>query len=337
MPMSPEVVQKFIGAELDEIEERIKDAEAAASEEGDSRAGNRIVKRLEKIKERVEAKLQAALDATNKDDVVYFEETGIDALLVDEAHAFKSLPVYSRRSEIKGVPSTRSDRATNMFMRTRWLMERNNNKGVVFATGTPVTNTLAEVYNLQRYLQPELLEERGIESFDAWANLFADVTTDFEYTASGEYKPVSRMTEFVNLPELQQMIRQIMATNFVDDMTWLTRPKKIEHVITSPMTDDQVEYLQHIRERVERLKRMTPRERKESGENYLLISTDARKSALSPRLVNPLATESGGKIEKVVEEVLRTHRARPDVTQMIFLDFGVNPNRWGYSVYDDIQ
>lgn len=337
MPMSPEVVQAFIGAELAEIEERIKDAQGSAEESSDSRAGNRIVKRLEKIKERVETRLQEALDASTKDDVVFFEHTGIDALLVDEAHAFKSLPVYSRRSEIKGVPATRSDRATSMYMRTRWLMSRNNDKGVVFATGTPVTNTLAEVYNLQRYLQPELLEERGIENFDAWANLFADVTTDFEYTASGEYKPVSRMTEFVNLPELQQMIRQIMATNFVDDMTWLARPKKIENVITSPMTDEQLEYLQGIRRRVEALKRMSPRDRKESRENYLLISTDARKSALSPRLVDPDAAVSGGKIDQVAEKVLEIHRARPEVAQMIFLDYGVNANAWGYSVYDDIQ
>src|SRR5262245_2826445 len=336
MPMSPEVVQKFIGAELDEIEERIRDAQAAADEEGDSRAGNRIVKRLEKIKERVEAKLKEALDATNKDDVVYFEGTGIDALLVDEAHAFKSLPVYSRRSEVKGVPSTRSDRATSMYMRTRWLMRQNGNKGVVFATGTPITNTLAEVYNLQRYLQPEILEERGIANFDDWANQFADVTTDFEYKANGAYEPVSRMAEFVNLPELQQMVRQSMATNFVDDMTWVARPKKVEQVITSPMSDEQRAYLEEIRERVEALKKMTPRERKESGENFLLISTDARKSALSPRLVSYDSTDSGGKIEKVAEKVLEIHRARPDVAQMIFLDFGVNQNDWGYSVYDDI-
>ena len=139
MPMSPEIVNEFIGAELEEIEERIRDAQAVADEEGDSRAGNRIVKRLEKIKERVEAKLKEALDGTNKDDVVYFEEAGINALLVDEAHAFKSLHVYSRRSEVKGVPSTRSDRATGMYMRVQWLMRQNNNKGVVFATGTPLT------------------------------------------------------------------------------------------------------------------------------------------------------------------------------------------------------
>src|SRR5262249_34943188 len=127
--------------------------------------------------------------------------------------------------------------------------------------------------------------------------------------------------EFVNLPELRQMIRQIMATNFVDDMTWLTRPKKIENVITSPMTDQQLEYLQDIRQRVEALKRMSPRERRESGENYLLISTNARKSSLSPRLVNPGVTASGGKIEKVAEKVLEIHRARPEVAQMIFLDY----------------
>src|SRR5262245_4671828 len=337
MPMSPEIVNEFIGAELEEIEARIADADAAAAESGDERAGNRIVKRLEKIKERVEAKLQEALDATNKDNVVYFEETGIDALLVDEAHAFKSLPVYSRRSEVKGVPSTRSDRATSMFMRTRWLMRQNNNKGVVFATGTPIANALAEVFNMQRYLQPELLEERGIMNFDAWANQCADVTTDFEYKASGAYEPVTRMTEFVNLPELQQMVRQVMATNFVDEMDWVTRPKKVEDVITSPMTEDQLEYLQTIRQRVEILKKMSPKERKESGENFLLISTDARKSALSPRLVSSRAEMSGGKIEKCVEKVLDIHDSRPNVAQMIFLDFGVNPNDWNYSVYNDIQ
>jgi len=333
MPMSADIVNEFIGAELREIEERIIDAQDI----DDQREQNRVVKRLEKIKERVEAKLQEALDATNKDDVVMFEETGIDSLLVDEAHAFKSLPVYSRRSDVKGVPTTRSDRATTMYMRTRWLMRQNNNKGVVFATGTPVTNTLAEVFNMQRYLQPELLEERGIENFDAWANQFADVTTESEHTASGEFKEVSRMADFVNLPELQQMIRQIMATNFVDDMTWINRPKKIENIITAKMTDEQVDYLQDIRRRVLRLRSLSPQQRKAEKDNYLLISTDARKSALSPRMVNARAKDSGGKIEKVAEKVLEIHRERPDVAQMIFLDLGVNPNDWGYSVYDDIQ
>ena len=142
---------------------------------------------------------------------------------------------------------------------------------------------------------------------------------------------------FTNLPELQQMFRQNMATNFVDDMPWVVRPKKIENVITSPMTEEQLAYLQTIRQRVEALKHMSPRERKESRENFLLISTDARKSALSPRLVNYRATESGGKIEKVAEKVLEIHRTRPGVSQMIFLDYGVNQNDWGYSVYDDIQ
>src|SRR5215510_2761606 len=190
---------------------------------------------------------------------------------------------------------------------------------------------------MQRFLQPELLEERAISNFDDWMNLFAEASTDFEYKASGAYEPVTRLTEFVNLPELQQMFRQNMATNFVDDMPWVVRPKKIENVITSPMTEEQLAYLQTIRQRVEALKHMSPRERKESRENFLLISTDARKSALSPRLVNYRATESGGKIEKVAEKVLEIHRARPGVSQMIFLDYGVNQNDWGYSVYDDIQ
>jgi hypothetical protein len=168
-------------------------------------------------------------------------------------------------------------------------------------------------------------------------NLFADASTDFEYKASGAYEPVTRLTEFVNLPELQQMFRQNMATNFVDDMPWVVRPKKIENVITSPMTEEQLAYLQTIRQRVEALKHMSPRERKESRENFLLISTDARKSALSPRLVSARSEESGGKIEKVVDKALDIHETRPGVAQMIFLDYGVNPNDWGYSVYDDIQ
>lgn len=338
MPMRPEVIQEFIGAELEEINERIKEAEEEAKDSGtDKREGNRIVKQLEKVKQRIETKLKEALDASNKDDATFFEETGIDALLVDEAHAFKALPVYSRRTGIKGVPTSRSDRATNMYMRSRWLFRQNGGRGLVFATGTPVTNTLTEVYNMQRYLQHAELVERGIDNFDAWADAFSNVATNFEYTASGEFKPVSRMAEFVNLPELQQMVRQIMATNFVDDMPWVSRPTKHEHVITSPMTESQVAYLQEIRDRIETLKKMSPKQRKESGDNFLVVSTDARKSAMTTKLVTPSWGDEDGKIKALADKVLELHKARPDVTQMIFSDMGVSETRWGYSVYNEIE
>ena len=310
---------------------------------GSAQRGRTIISRLVSVEVYERADSDRPPAGPGRDIAVYDLEVAdnhnyfANGVSVSNCHAFKSLPVYSRRSELKGVPSTRSDRATSMYMRTRWLMRQNNSKGVVFATGTPLTNTLAEIYNMQRFLQPELLEERGISNFDDWMNLFAEASTDFEYKASGAYEPVTRLTEFVNLPELQQMFRQNMATNFVDDMPWVVRPKKIENIITSPMTEEQLAYLQTIRQRVEALKHMSPRERKESRENFLLISTDARKSALSPRLVNYRATDSGGKIEKVAEKVMEIHRARPGVSQMIFLDYGVNQNDWGYSVYDDIQ
>ena len=332
--MRPEYVERWISRELEEIEARIAEASAGLSEK--ELKGNRVVKQLENVKARVEAKLKDALDATNKDDAIYFEDTGIDGLLVDEAHGFKSLPVYSRRDGLKGVPTSRSDKASNMFMVSRFLMENNGGKGLVLATGTPVSNTLAELYNMQRYLQYDELQERGIDNFDAWADLFTEATTNYEYKATGEYSLATRLTDFVNIPELQAMVRQVMATNFVDDMPWITRPQKREEVVSVDMSAEQVAFLKTIRQRAERLKKMKPAERKASKDNFLVLSTDARKSALSSELIDPMAKGKDNKIAAVVDKVARIRRERPGMTQMIFLDMGVNETKWGYSAYNEI-
>ncbi len=332
MPLSPAIAEEYINEELREVSEQIVEAQDMGGQEG-----NRIVKRLEAVMERLENKLEQILDGANKDDAVFFEETGIDAILVDEAHAFKSLPVYSRRYDVKGIPQTRSDRATNMDMRVKWIYEQNRNRGVVFATGTPISNTMAELYNMQRYLQPEALESRGIKNFDAWVDVFADTDSKFEHKANGDFQPVTRLASFVNIPELRNLVGQIMATNFVDDMPWITRPKKVEQVITVPMSESQVEYRKSIRRRVEVLKRMSPKDRKASGENYLVISTDARKSALSSGLVQAGGKDPGGKIEAAANKVLEIHKARPGVTQMIFSDMGINETPWKYSVYKELK
>jgi len=177
-----------------------------------------VVKRLRKAKENLEAKLKDALAEERKDDAVYFEDLGIDQLFVDEAHRYKSLPCYSKMGNIKGVPNSRSDRATGMQMMTRWLSEKNNGRGVVFLTGTPVGNTMPELFNMQRYIQPEELKQRGLETFDAWASTFGDVETKYERTASGEYKPVTRFSTFTNVPELMNIAKQMLDVQRADDL-----------------------------------------------------------------------------------------------------------------------
>lgn len=213
MKMTPETQRKY-------IREEIADLEAAKLEavKADPSKGNKVVKQLEKAKLALEAKLKKALDESKKDDAVFFEETGIDQMFVDEAHNFQGLPVYTKTQRLKGIPNSRSDKATSMLMRTRWLMEQNGNRGVVFATGTPVTNTMAELYNVQRYLQPDELKEHNINNFDQWANMFGEIKTRNEYNVAGEYKPTSRFSEFVNLSALAQMTGKIMDTQRIEDL-----------------------------------------------------------------------------------------------------------------------
>lgn len=352
LPMRPETVKSFIEAEMDEVRARIAEEGGETSDQpvrggrgGEKKPNrvvkqkkkpNRVVKQLEATLERLEQQLKEALDNEKRDNAVFFEETGIDALLVDEAHMFKALPVYSRRTTLKGVPTSRSQRATSMLMRTRWLLEQNQNRGVMFATGTPITNTLAELYNMQRYIQPQELIERGLDKFDAWADVFTEATTVGEFTAQGEYRPVTRLTNYVNAKELNALARQIMETNFVDDLPHITRPKKVEYVHKLSMSPTQKAYIQVLRKRAEALRGR----RGKSTDNFLVISTDARKSAVSMRLVMPPDKLEGEdvdtKVEAVVSNVLRIHKARPGKTQMIFADMGVNPTEWGYSVYDDV-
>src|ERR1041384_2627940 len=333
LPMKPETVQAFIKREIEELEQ----AKAVAQEE-DDRKDNKVVKQLEKAKAKLEARLQDAIEGSKKDNAVFFEETGIDQLFVDEAHKYKSLPVYTSRTRIKGIPTSRSDRATNMLMRTRWLQENQGGRGVAFATGTPIANTMVELYNMQRYLQYPELEERGIASFDGWANTFGETSTKMEYSVSGTYQPVTRFAKYSNLPELLQISRQVMDVRRADDMPEsIKRPKKIEEVISVPMSDEQQSYLREIQARAKWVKE-NPRLAMQKGyDNMLKISTDARKSAMDMRLVEPGADlDAENKAAAVVERVLEIHAEKPNITQMIFSDIGINPTDWGFSIYKEI-
>lgn len=225
LPMRPETMVKYIQEELAEVEAAYEAAYAANPDKSD-----RIVKNLEDKKADVGARLEAALNEKAKDDAVYFEDLGIDQMFVDEAHRYKSLPVYTKMSQLKGVPSSRSQRATSMLMRTKWLAEKNKGRGTVFLTGTPISNTMPELYTMQKFIQPEELKERGLDVFDAWANTFADVQTNLERKANGEYKPTTRLAEFTNMPELMQISRQMMDVVRADDLLRETKGGAAEEV-----------------------------------------------------------------------------------------------------------
>lgn len=334
LQMKPETTARFIKEELDELEA----AKLSAEAEGGNKKGNRIVKALEKAKENLEAKLKEATDSAKKDDAVFFEETGIDHLFVDEAHKFKSLPVYTKQDRVKGIPSSRSDRATNMLMRTRWLMEQNGGRGVTFATGTPVANTMAELFNMQRYLQPEELKERGIHTFDSWASTFGDIATKMEFSTTGEYKPVSRFARFVNIPELMQTARQIMdvqrATGLTDKSgkSTIKRPNRKDHVVEAPITPEMKMHMASLRDRAAAVKN-----NKDSKDNMLVIGTDGKKAAIDMRLVDPNAPDNpNSKVNQAIKNVLQIQKDNPGKTQMIFSDVGVHPMKHGFHLYADI-
>lgn len=331
IPMSKKVQEEFLTNELRELEEIL--IQARELDGSSKKKGSRFVKEIEKKKENLEARIQAILD-TPKDNAVTFEETGIDLLFVDESHNFKSLPVYTTMQRVKGIPTASSNRATTMAMRTKWLMNRNGNQeGVVFATGTPITNSLAELYNLQRYLQPDEMAQRGILSFDAWARTFTESKTDFEANTRGEIAKVTRLSAFVNIPELRSMVGGVLDSVRLESVSAVSRPNRHDHAIEIPMTDDQHQYMQMIQSRARNL---DPRNRKE--DNHLKISTDARKSSIDMRLIGAEYEDvPNSKLNKAVQTVLQVHNDNPGKIQLIFSEMGVHPNDWGFSVYDDIK
>lgn len=287
-----------------------------------------------------------------------------DGVNVSNSHAYKTLPVYTKMDRVKGVPTGRSQRATNMLMRTRWLQEQNGGRGVVFATGTPVSNTLAEMYTNQRYLQPEALKERGIDKFDAWANLFGEVRTKHEWNVAGQYAPATRFASFVNLPELKQIATEVIDVRRADDIRkkpadvpeearpkqenftgvtqdkdgreyqWtdgttpaIPRPNKRDKAIAAENTPAIAAHMASLTARAEAIKKRSGPPQK-GDDNMLVICTDGRKAALDMRLVDPHAKDDPkSKTNLAVANILKIHKERPGQVQLIFSDIGINPQK----------
>ena len=333
--MSRDYQERFLREQIAEYDQLLVDSARADT----SRGSRNIIKTIEKQKAAREQRLKDLLAEDKKDDGLVFDELGADHVFIDEAHYFKNLETPTKMDRVAGIQTGGSERAFDLYMKARYLSEKHPGHGVTFATGTPVSNTMVELFTLQKFLDPEGLKSRGIEHFDAWAATFGEVVDTMEISPDGQtLKPRSRFAKFVNLPELQQMFRAFADVQTAE-MLDLPRPqletgKPI--IVACPMSDEQGAIQQELVARYERLRsqKVDPRD-----DNALAITTDGRKLALDARMLSATAEDNpGSKINALVENVAaiweRTASTRG--TQMIFSDMGVHPTPWGYSAYEEV-
>lgn len=289
----------------------------------DDPAGRRTVKQIAAAIERLEARLETLAGHAARDDVVTYEDLAVDLLLVDEAHRYKALPVVTRDTALKGVPRGESKRALHLLMAARVTAEVNRragrrSRGLVLATGTPVTNTIPEVFTLQRYLQPEILDERGLAHFDAWVRVFGQAETRLEMSVAGDYRLTTRLCRFVNLAELARMVSPLFDVVFAEDVKDLRRPKRNVQAVPVPATPALASVMAWLRDRANSLSAS-------SNDNMLSISSDGRKAALDPRLVlAPDSDNAGGKLAAAAVNIARIARDNPGSVQLVFMDIGLH-------------
>lgn len=333
--MSKEYQEKFLREQISEYEELLVDA---ASHKATGQHRN-IIKAIEKQKAARENRLQELLAEDKKDDGLVFDELGVDHLFIDEAHYFKNLETPTKMERVAGIQTGGSQRSFDLYMKARYLDELHYGHGVTFATGTPISNTMVEMYNLQRFLDPHGLTERGIDHFDAWAATFGEVVDSMEISPDGSsLKSRSRFAKFNNLPELQQMFRSFADVQTAE-MLNLPRPTLKggkPTTVSCPMSESQLQLQQGLIERYDRIRstKVDPR-----VDNALAITTDGRKLALDPRLLDVSAADSpASKLNALIANVHSIWQEHCETrgTQLIFCDMGVQATPWGYSVYDEI-
>lgn len=330
IPVSRAYEQAFL---LEQITEYAMMIGLAKEEEG---KGSITVKELEKVKKRFETRLTKLMKREKKDAGVTFEQTGIDFLFVDEAHLFKNLSFATRMTNVRGLSQGNAQRALDLFLKTRYLAGLNPGRSTVFATGTPISNTMAEMFTMQRYLQPRMLAERGVASFDAWAKTFGEVIDSAELKPSGKgFRVVQRFAQFVNVPELIGMFSAVADIQTAETIG-LKRPDleggEVEIVDVEPTTG-QREYVAKLAERAEKIKGQRP----EKGmDNMLKIVGEGRKAALDLRLIEDRA-EAGNKITAVVDNVFKIWQedGDPRLAQIIFADLGTPGNQRRQAPSDD--
>lgn len=340
IPMSVQARESFYKEQVDDIAAAI---EAMKREAGQTRG---IVKDLEKAKKRLEATLQKLGEEMKKDDAMTFEELGVDMLFVDESQDYKNLYFFSKMGRIAGLGSGKdTQRSFDMFMKTRHVTRMNSGRGVLFSTGTPVSNSMAEVYTLQRYLTYDKLKAEGMHHFDAWAAQFGQVVTSLELSHSGKgFTLRKRFAKFNNVAELMKRYLQFAHIIRLSDIPDVKRPE-IEggktQIVRAKASQEQKDYVDELVRRVEKIKAGSPGQTSTGAEdNNLTVTTDGRKAAMDMRLVKPDAEDyPGSKVNMAVQSVFQIWKDTKESkgTQLVFSDYGVPNDAGRFNVYDDIR
>ena len=319
----------MIQEQIYEIEDGIRELRAANAERF-------TIKSLERTKRGLELRLQKLQAADRKDDVVTFEQLGIDRLYVDEAHSYKNLFLYTKMRNVAGLSTSDAQKSSDMLLKCRYIDEITDGKGVVFATGTPVSNSMTELFTMMRYLQHDLLQQKGLAHFDCWASTFGETTTTIELAPEGTgYRARTRFAKFYNLPELMSMFK-IAADIKTADQLHLPRPEAVYHTEVSQPTAIQKEMVQMLSERAAKVHSGTV---DPSNDNMLKITSDGRKLGLDQRIINPdLPDDPSSKVNRCVDNIFRIWQdgQADKLTQLVFCDVGT-PKAGKFNVYDEIR
>ena len=330
IPMSVERQRAILEQQIDEIMVGISEAKREKAE-------NFTIKQMEKTKKGLQAKIDKLNDQSRKDDVVTFEELGVDRIFIDESHYFKNLFLYTKMRNVGGIAQTEAQKSSDLFMKCRYLDEITGGRGIVFATGTPISNSMVELYTIQRYLQMNALQEQGLQHFDSWAANYGETVTAIELSPEGTgYRAKTRFAKFYNLPELMSVFKNV-ADIQTADMLKLPVPEAHYHNIALKPSEYQKEIVASLAERAEKVRN---REVDSSVDNMLIITNDGRKLALDQRLVNPmLPSDPNSKAAKCAENVFEIWQRTVDrrSAQMIFCDLSTPKDDGTFSVYDDIR
>ena len=328
--MSVERQRIIIEQQIDEITDGIRELK-------ENRGENFSIKQLEKSRKSLKVKLQKLNDQSRKDDVVTFEELGVDRLFIDESHYYKNLYLYTKMKNVGGIAQTEAQKSSDLFMKCRYLDEITGGRGTVFATGTPISNSMVELYTIQRYLQYETLVENDLQHFDSWASTFGETVTAYELKPEGTgYRTKTRFAKFYNLPELMAMFKEVADIKTADTLNLPTPTPQYHNVAVKP-SDFQKAMVAELGERAEKVRN---NQVDASVDNMLKITNDGRKLALDQRMINPLLPDfEGSKINACIDNIFTIWQENADKksAQLVFCDLSTPKPDTEFSVYTDIR
>jgi len=340
LPMSKKAQADFIRAQIQELEAAVIEEEAGLPAYDRGRRKTKTVKELEKSKRRLEVRLATVLKKGERDKTVTFEELGIDYMFVDESHKFKNLWAATRMTRVAGVQMQGADKTMDLFLKAQYVQRLNNGRGVIFATGTPISNSMGEMFTIQRYLAQDVLKDLQIHNFDAWAATFGDVAEEPEVTPTGSgFRMHTRFRNFINMGQLSTLFREFADIVHIEDIPFLKVPKMVggePDINRAEPSDEQKEYIQELDGRMDAIRsgQVDPRE-----DNALVVTTDGVKAALDMRLIEPtLPDNPGSKVNLMINRAVDIYKKTSEdkLTQLIFCDFSI-PKKDEFNVYHDVR